>query len=249
MNNTSYADSHKENGKGASYDAHYADKYSWDGFLWSREQAALLKIFDTYYRGRKIELLDFACGTGRITAFLEDHTAISTGIDVSDTMLNEARKKLRRTEIIQADITQNDILGDRKFNLITAFRFFLNAEPALRKNVIKALAHHLSEDGYLVFNNHHCLNSPWIKLYYWRHLKKSPDSVFNVMTIAQMKELVENVGLEIVRIYPIGYFHPPPRIKIPNFINNTIDDIASRINVLKSFSENPIAVCRRRKNG
>lgn len=244
MDNISYTDSHKREGKGPSYDESYA-KDPWSSFLWSREQKMLAKIIDIYYEGKKIELLDFACGTGRITSFLENRVTTSTGMDVSDTMLNEARSKLERTEIIQSDITQNDVLGDRKFNLITAFRFFVNAEPALRNNVIKALVRHLSEDGYFVFNNHQCLNSPWTKLYYWHHLRKCPDLIYNVMTIAQMKELVEQVGLEIVQVYPVGYFHPP-KIKVPNFINNAIDSVASKISVLKLFSESPIAVCRRR---
>lgn len=242
MDNYNYTDSHRGEGKGSSYDKHYAE-HSWDRFLWNREQKVLEKIFDIYFKDKEINLLDFACGTGRITSFLEKHVATSTGIDVSETMLNEARRKLKRTEIIQSNITRNDVLGDRKFNLITAFRFFLNAEPSLQNSVIERLVLHLSKDGYFIFNNHHCLNSPWIKLYNWRHLKKNSDSIYNVMNIEQMHELVGQAGLEIVEVYPVGYFHPP-KIKVPNFINNAIDNVASNMSMLKLFSESPIAVCQ-----
>ena len=69
-------------------------------------------------------------------------------------MLEEAQRKLKRTEIIQADITKEDIFAGREFNLITAFRFFLNAEENLRKDALNTITSLLSEDGYFVFNNH-----------------------------------------------------------------------------------------------
>jgi predicted TPR repeat methyltransferase len=128
----SYRDSHKHTGKGAEYEVHYQTQ-AWDRFLWSREQKILLNILDKYFANRDIHLLDFACGTGRVTNLLENRVATSTGVDVSESMLTIAREKLKRTEIIQADITrEKNILKPKKFNLITAFRFFLNAEPELR---------------------------------------------------------------------------------------------------------------------
>jgi len=242
----SYTESHKYAAKGAEYEAHYQTE-AWERFLWSREQKIILRILDKYFADRDVDLLDFACGTGRITSVLEGRVRTSTGIDVSGSMLAVAGKKLERTEIIEADITQDNILKGRKFNLITAFRFFLNAEPELRSAAIKALVELLAGDGYLVFNNHHSLGSPWIRLLYARHLRKNPGGIFNVMSIDQMKKLVEGVGLEIVEIYPVGFFHPP-KVPVSYWLNRAIDSIACRFNFLKRFSESPIAVCRRRKN-
>jgi len=241
-----YRDSHTYAAKGAEYERHY-ETQAWDRFLWSREREILLQILATYFAGRDVHLLDFACGTGRITRFLEDRVATSTGVDISNSMLAIARQKLKRTEIIEADITVGNILQPRQFNLITAFRFFLNAEPELRSAAIEALADLLTEDGTLVFNNHHNLGSPWIKLLHARHRQKNPEGTFNVMNIEQMKDLVESAGLEIVELYPAGFFHPP---KIPVWyrLNRVIDNVACRFKCLSRFSENPVVVCRRFKN-
>lgn len=241
----SYRESHKYAAKGAEYERHYETQV-WEKFLWSREQEILLEILKRYFAGRDVHLLDFACGTGRITSLLEDRVETSTGLDVSGSMLAIARQKLKRTEIIEADITVENILKPRKFNLITAFRFFLNAEPELRSMAIKELADLLTEDGYLVFNNHHSFGSPWIKLLDARHRRKNPEGIFNVMSIEQMKDLAGSVGLEIVEIYPIGFFHPP-KVPVSYRLNRAIDNVACRFKYLDRFSESPIAVCHRCK--
>ena len=241
----SYRESHKYAGKGAEYEDYYQTD-AWEKFLWSREREIILAILDKYFADKNIHLLDFACGTGRIAAFLEDRVKTSTGVDVSVSMLEIAKKKLSRTEIIEADITTEDILKGRKFNLITAFRFFLNAEPELRSAAMRALAGLLAEDGILVFNNHHNLGSPWVRLLHRRHLRKSPNGIFNVMSLEQMTELAEDAGLEIVEIHPAGFFHPP-KVPVSYRLNRAIDRVASKLSFLHRMSENPIAVCRLRK--
>lgn len=240
-----YRDSHKYPGKGAEYEVYYQTQ-PWHRFLWSREREIILEILKKYFEGKDIHLLDFACGTGRITSFLEERVKTSTGVDVSSSMLAIAREKLQRTEIIQADITTVNILKGRRFNLITAFRFFPNAEPDLRSAAVNALAGLLAEDGYFVFNNHHNFGSPWIKWSYMRHRQKNPQGIYNVMTIEQMRQLVEKVGLEIIELYPVGFFHPP-RIKVPQRLVNLIEDICCRSRCLRRFSESPVAVCSWRK--
>ena len=246
MAKISYRESHKYEGKGAEYEAYYQNK-AWQRFLWFREQEIIMRILEKYFSGRDIHLLDFACGTGRITEFLENRVKTSTGLDVSGSMLAIAREKLKRTEIIETDITAENVLKPRKFNLITAFRFFLNAEPELRSAAIKAIAELLDEDGYFVFNNHQNSGSPWIKLRYARHRKKNPEGTFNVMSIEQMKNLAEEAGLEIVKIYAAGFFNPP-KIPVSYCLNRAIDWATEKFHFLNRFSESPIAVCRRKKN-
>ncbi len=237
----SYRDSHKYASKGTEYETYYQAQ-PWQRFLWSRERQIILRILEKYFADRDIHLLDFACGTGRITSLLEDRVKTSTGVDVSSSMLAIAREKLKRTEIIEADITSDDVLKDRKFNLIMAFRFFVNAEPALRSTAINALAKLLSKDGYFIFNNHQSYGSPWIKLLYMRHQQKNPQGIFNVMTIDEMTRLVEDVGMEIVELYPVGFFHPP-KIAVPQTVTAIIEDVCCKFKSLARFSESPIAVC------
>jgi len=246
MTEISYRDSHKYEGKGAEYEAYYQNKAR-QKFLWSREQKILLRILEKNYMGRDVHLLDFACGTGRITEFLENRVKTSTGVDVSGSMLAIANEKLKRAKLIETDITEENILKPRKFNLITAFRFFLNAEPELRSVAMRALAELLDEDGYLVLNNHQNSGSPWIRLRYAHYRKKNPEGIYNVMSIEQMKNLVEEAGLEIVEIYPIGFFNPP-KIPVPDCLNHGIDWAASKLKFMNQFSENLIAVCRRNRD-
>jgi hypothetical protein len=79
------------------------------------------------------------------------------------------------------------------------------------------------------------------------HQKRNPDGIFNIMSINEMKNLAEAVGLEIVEIYPIGFFHPP-KVPVSFWLNRAIDSVACRLKFLSGFSESPIAVCRRSKN-
>jgi len=155
------------------------------------------------------------------------------------------KKKLKRTEIIEADITAENILKPRKFNLITAFRFFLNAEPELRSAVMGTLAELLDEDGYLVFNNHQNSGSPWIKLRHAYYRKKIPEGIYNVMSFEQMTELVEAVGLQIIEIYPIGFFNPP-KVPVSFRLNQAIDWAACKFKFMNELSENLIAVCQQK---
>ncbi|HUV62248.1 MAG TPA: hypothetical protein VMW24_00045, partial [Sedimentisphaerales bacterium] len=61
------------------------------------------------------------------------------------------------------------------------------------------------------------------------------------------EELARQAGLEIVEMFPVGFFHPP-KVPVSYGLNRAIDNIASRFKCLSRFSESPIAVCRRRKN-
>ncbi len=233
----SYTDSHKHSEKGISYDKNYVAN-SWQRFLWTREQLALKRILQTHLGNRKIDLLDFACGTGRVLGYLENLVDSAVGVDVSSSMLTEAKKKLKRAELIQTDITTKNVLSGRKFDLITAFRFFLNAEPELRHAALKSLSPLLKEDGYLVFNNHRNQTSPLTRFKYGRcHRQRK------FMSIEEMYELAGMIGLEIVKIYPIGFL-PLPKVKLPALFNNMIDNIGARFESLHRFSESPIAVCR-----
>jgi SAM-dependent methyltransferase len=233
----SYIESHKKKDKGKSYDAHYRE-IAHRKFLWEREQRALISILDTFLKGCEIHLLDFGCGTGRVTSFLESRVKQAVGVDVSDEMLSEARKKLTRTELIKADIISENALQGRKFNLITAFRFFLNAEPELRNAAMQALIPLLENNGFLVFNNHRNITSPLMKFKY-----KCSKGDLNFMTMQEMHDLAGRNGLEIVRIYPVGFF-PLLNNKMPQIFNHIIDDIAISFSSLRNYSESPIAVCK-----
>ncbi len=64
--------------------------------------------------------------------------ASATGIDVSASMLAVARQSAPSAEIVEGDPTREDLLSERHFDLITAFRSFPNAEDPLREAAMAA---------------------------------------------------------------------------------------------------------------
>ena len=79
MSASTYSDSHTAEGKGRQYDEYYGSD-PWARYLWSREQEVLAQALDEFLAGRQVKALDFACGTGRICAFLESRVASLTGV-------------------------------------------------------------------------------------------------------------------------------------------------------------------------
>ncbi len=239
---TDYRDSHTHVKKGCQYDRRFG-QFKWRKYLWACEQRALDKILHQHFAGRTVRYLDFACGTGRIIQFMKGRVDTCTGIDVSESMLNECRQKLPDDEIIQADITRDNVLGERVFDLITAFRFFPNAQNSLRREAGKALAKHLAPDGLFVFNNHRTASSTLFTL--GRMVKNDIPSMSN----AEVDRLVASAGLEIVDVFPIGVLpgydnHP---MILPSFIHKSADWVANACGVGRALCQDIIYVCRKTK--
>ena len=240
-----YRNSHRADGKGRAYDRRYATDLR-DGLLWSLEQRVLSEFLQTHLEGRERHLLDFACGTGRLTSYLEDRVTTCVGVDVSTSMLDVARQKLERTELIQADLTRDNILKGRQFDLITAFRFFLNAEPVLRTEVIRVLAGLLGEDGYLIFNNHRNLTAPWFIVSRVRNRRNPRGPQFRYMSRQDMCRLAAGAGLEVVDIRHVGLVPSLFHRMVPQSWIGAIEERAMRHRALMPFSEELIALCRHR---
>jgi hypothetical protein len=121
-------------------------KLIWDEY----EKKILLKEI------KKIKIrnksLDFACGSGRIITETEQFFIKPFGVDVSQEMLKIAKNSVKKAKIIKIDITTEKI--NNKFNCITAYRFFLNANNTLRYEVMFRIADYLTDEGKLIFNIH-----------------------------------------------------------------------------------------------
>lgn len=137
--------------KGDNYDATLASR-PFDAYMARREAEALREIIPRLDLGEG-RYLDFACGTGRITAVVAPLVSASTGVDISASMLAVAREKCPGTTFVQADLTrESPALGP--FDLATSFRFFGNAERGLRESALRALAKLVRPGGHLIVNNH-----------------------------------------------------------------------------------------------
>ena len=117
--------------------------------LWEKIEKPLVQATLRELGGPQKKCLDFACGTGRITTVAADHFAEVVGVDVSALMLASA-PGADNVRLHQIDITRQS-LGDT-FDVVTAFRFFLNAEQQLRQEALEAIRKHLKPYGRLVGN-------------------------------------------------------------------------------------------------
>jgi SAM-dependent methyltransferase len=235
-----YRDSHTKPGKGESYDKTFRD-LPFRAVLWEMERRFLLRIVKRFYADRDITHLDFACGTGRVAAFLADRVSVSVGVDLSDSMLETARQQAPSTELINADITRDDALEDRKFNLITAFRFFSNAQPELRAEAMSALVGHLADDGLIVFNNHRNTSSTAYRLA--SLTGRGSDAG---MSPKEVRSMVASAGLEIEKVYHTGVLPITDLHRLtPRFILSAIERLASVCPICRCLSQDLVFVCRR----
>jgi len=238
-----YSDSHTTPGKGRQYDEYYGSD-PWARYLWSREQEVLAQALEEFLGGRSVRALDFACGTGRICSFLESRVASCSGVDVSEAMLGEARAKLQRTTLHKANLIESSPFEPQSFDLITAFRFFVNAEPALRKAAVRALAPLLKPDGVFIFNDHQNINSPYMRLTR-AYAGFRGYGVFNVLSVAECRALVAEAGLEVVRVYPVGTLRIP-KLELPEALQRAADRLTGVWPFASRWSTSPILVARRR---
>ncbi len=234
-----YTSSHK--GRGRDYHETFASEVNpYRAMHWRLEQRALDKILRDHLGSAQVAYLDFACGTGRILGHLARQVATATGVDVSPSMMEVAREGAPGAELIEADLTQRDVLGERRFNLITAFRFFPNAEPELRLAVLRALARHLATPGVLVFNNHKNRNSLPRRIS--RLLGRETPGL--TMTHREVEALVSSAGLQILQVVPLACLpfsenHP----LLPVSILEPLERQISGLRPLAGIAQDVLYVC------
>ena len=130
------------------------ERWQWDLV----ERPIVRSILDGLRADGARSLLDFACGTGRIAGEARELFPVVEGIDVAEDMLALARARYPDVRFEQIDITRQPL--ERRFDVVAAFRFFMNAQPALRLEALDAIREHLTPGGVLVANVHANSTSP-----------------------------------------------------------------------------------------
>jgi SAM-dependent methyltransferase len=247
MTTEDYRDSHSAKGYGIGYQDAF-DSHPYRKYTWGTEKA----ILDSIIEGNRevLRYLDFACGTGRVLRHLEQKVGNATGVDVSEAMLTVARKQSVRASIVCADITKDNPFADSTFDLITSFRFFLNAQPDLRRAVAKQLASLMTEDGHLVFNNHNnttsIANVIAVGVHLLKHRKRPR---WNQMSTGEVKRLLSEFDLEVVKVYNYATFPVYDEAKpFHGSLVRTIDRFFSNVLKIPFLSRYLIYVCRKRKS-
>lgn len=232
------------------YDAEqYADG-GYSQLLWELEQP-VLSVIIRRMQARKPDLqaLDFAAGTGRITQLLETHCTAVTAIEISEQMAARARQGLRHARVICADITPPSVPVEGTYDLITAFRFVLNAEPALRLAAFRALALRLRDgNSRLVFNNHGNLWST--KLFAWpyhrlKNLGGGWRPYGNYLGHDSIDDLCRQAGLRIVGRHGQGLLGGRLAARFPSAVARAIEESFATCGMARFFGQNIIYVARK----
>lgn len=235
----SYRESHVR--KGHDYSKTFED-VPHQAMVWLLERRILDRMLAKYFATDKPRHFDFACGTGRILGYIADRAETSTGVDVSESMLSVARDAVAGAEILQADITREKVLEGKSFNLITAFRFFPNAEPSLRAEAISGIVPHLAPDGIFIFNNHMNRTS----------LRRAAQRLFgrgekHTMSKAEVLGMVDAVGLEIIESHSNAILPLPDNLLLlPQDLVASLETIAMVLFGWTGLAQNTLFVCQKR---
>ena len=192
-----YRASHLE--RGGRYDVNLAAS-PFDAYMSGWERLHLPRLLRRFCPQGPKRYLDFACGTGRITEQVAPLAGASVGVDISPTMIDEARKKCPHTSFHLADLTQQQIDLGGEFDLITSFRFFGNAQDELREGALKAITRHLAPAGHLIINSHRNPRA----LYALLDRMTGGNAGSMDLHFAKLRELLERHGLAVVGLQPIG---------------------------------------------
>jgi SAM-dependent methyltransferase len=199
-----YRRSHLGERRGVTYDELYrpgsALAFYWDQFERPFLEAAFADLSAAHPGGR---YLDFACGTGRILQVAAPYFGSAVGIDVSEGMLARAREKVPGARLVCADVLTEPVdVGT--FDVITVFRFILRAGPELREAALRWLRGVISEGGTLIVNNHRNAHSQRGIAYRIQTAIRPNGFKDELLSDAQVQQLLARCGFEIVRTYGFG---------------------------------------------
>jgi SAM-dependent methyltransferase len=191
-----YRTSHLE--RGEIYDATLSAS-PFDAYMADWEAHHLVRIVRELFPDGVGSYLDFACGTGRITATVAPFSRSSVAVDVSPSMLELARSKVPSVSFHLCDLTKDDVdLGT--FDLVTSFRFLGNAQDELRESALAAIVKRMSPGAFLIVDSHRNPHA----LYELLHRITGGAGHGMDLHLGKLRRLMERHALKIRRLQPIG---------------------------------------------
>jgi predicted TPR repeat methyltransferase len=237
-----YRRSHDSADKAERLDSAYRPG-TFDAWIGRYERQLLQAIAAALATSAPVSLLDFACGTGRVVLDLAPAVADAVGVDISESMLEVARARGTDVDLICGDLTVDDELLPGPFRLITAFRFFLNAEPVLREEAMGALASRLSPDGLLVFNVHENSRSLRAARLWLDRARRAEGP--SVLRDREARALVDRAGLRVVNRYGIGLVNRTLFRLGGEHLADAVEALTDRIPQVRALARDLVYVCAR----
>jgi len=233
-----------------AYEAGEYGMESYSTFIWQLQRPVLEGILKDFRRRHSgpVRLLDFACGTGRVLAALEPLVDSAEGIDISKNMVAVARMRCSKARLVTGDVLAQPALLPDACEIISCFRFVLNAEPELRAGILRRLREVLRPPhGLLLVNVHgnsHSLRHPAIL---WRRRRRrvaSENTMLNEMSTGEAERLLVESGFEIVHRFGFGIM-PPMLYRTPlRLLTHAVDRWLCGENWLSQWSIDLLFVCR-----
>jgi SAM-dependent methyltransferase len=225
---------------GEDYDRVVYAPDSYGSFIWELQKPIVLDSVKSLARRRQnLNYLDFACGTARVLASIQPFVTNAVGIDLSGAMLARAAQRAPAASLLKGDLLKNPTLADYNYNLITAFRFFLNADTDKRLPTLRCLAERLHEERSLLIFNIHGNSHSLDRLAALRYHSST-------MSMRQIRELTERAGLLIEAWYGFGLMPAYARAPRLQSIARAVDIWAARHQALRAISRDLLFVCRLR---
>jgi SAM-dependent methyltransferase len=200
-----YRESHLGAEKAREYDADLWDVRAAKGLTWQLERRLIGRVLDALPEQPRTAV-DFACGTGRVLSFLAGRGIEVTGVDISPDMLALARLHCPGATLVEGDVTRDRDLVSGQYDLATAFRFFLNADPSLRAGALRWLRRSVRPGGLLVANFH--LN-PYSARGLYTRARQRGDDAQSTMSVNQARRLLRMGGFRTLSVH--GYDFLPYR--------------------------------------
>ena len=243
--NPSYRSEFGDEHLAKNYDAAEYGPRSWSTLLWGLEQKSLGELLDDpAFVPRRGRYLDFACGTGRVTAFIAPHFEQTVGVDISEAMLAQARPRVPRATFTQGDVIADPSVAGGDFDLITSFRFVLNADPSDRLPALRWLGSQLRDgSSRAIVNNHSNLWTHKAVTHAARKLKSRGRRVTgNVLSHQQMTTLVHEAGFSIESVHGMGLIGGQAMRLIPFAPMSRVQEALRETPVLEKLGEDQLYV-------
>lgn len=188
--------------------SHYFDKVARKyGQNYNLEEEVRIKAVDILNRFSKGKLLEVGCGNGTFLEKLTDSQQKIYATEISNSMIKEARRRLKERAIIKKSYNLEIPFPDEYFNYVVCINVLVNLSYKASTNVVSEVLRTTKTKGLILFG---FLNkySP-IGLYQYQKTKQKIRC--NTYTYKEAKNFFTNYNCSILNVYKISYFNQNKR--------------------------------------